>query len=121
MGPSPSALLLCTENRPADRALAGPRPVPGASRHATAKLAGSAPGPQAQRSPALICLEFSNKETCGREEGGREGYRGGRPSGRMIQPPSPATRGQAGGEEEEGQGSGCRRSPAGVCKGGCQG
>lgn len=67
------------------------------------QAAGSAPGPQAQCSPALICLEFSNKETCGREEGGREGYRGGRRSGRMIQPPSPATRGQAGeGGKEEG-------------------
>lgn len=71
---------------------------------------------QACGRPTLICLGFSNKETCGREGGrrreedggGGRGLQGRQPSGRMIQPPSPATRGQAGGEEE-GTGQGVRR------------
>lgn len=96
---------------PCSRALTGPLPVLGPA-DVPRPSCSSAPGPQAQRSPALICLEFSNKETCGREEGGREGYRGGRPSGRMIPPPSPVTRGQAGGrrrrkKRRRGRGSGC--------------
>lgn len=92
---SPRSTPLQTEDS------AAPIPSPG-QQPRCGQAAGSAPGRQAPHPRALICLAFPNKEICGREERRREGYRGGRPRGRMIQPPSPATRHGAkpGGEEE---------------------
>lgn len=84
-----------------------------------------APGPQPQRSQMLICIEFSNKETCGRE-GEREkegGLLRGKPSGRMIQPPSPVTRGRLRGARprgRRGRGSGCCGSQARVLQSICE-